>query len=123
MNKNLKYLILLLLVFRVLAADATLYSQSKSADYCQYSFVVLSRGSILKKFRFYKFGQFVSRGKTRISIGLNFLKTENVFTFLIGELLKMQNWLYQKLISFMNQFIFLNEIITSRYFGISLYSA
>ncbi|MDY0988987.1 hypothetical protein SOM12_16260 [Flavobacterium sp. CFBP9031] len=123
MKKHIKYLIALFLTFVVIAGDGTLYSQSKSAEYYQSSFVVLRRELNLKNSRLYKFGQAVSSEKTRFSIVLNFLKTENVFTFQIKELLKLQNLLYQKLTSFINQSVFINEIITSKDFAKSLYSA
>jgi hypothetical protein len=123
LKKHIKYLIALFLTFVVIAGDGTLYSQSKSAEYYQSSFVVLRRELNLKNSRLYKFGQAVSSEKTRFSIVLNFLKTENVFTFQIKELLKLQNLLYQKLTSFINQSVFINEIITSKDFAKSLYSA
>ncbi|WP_264553167.1 hypothetical protein [Flavobacterium sp. N2038] len=123
MKKHLKYLIALFLAFVVIAGDGTLYSQSKSAEYYQSSFVVLRRELNLKSSRLYKFGQVVSCGKIRFSIVLNFLKTENVFTFQIKKLLKLQNLLHQKLSSFIKQSVFINEIITSKHFNKSLYSA
>jgi len=105
----------------VIAGDGTLYAQSKSAEYYESSFVVLRREVNLKSSRLYKFGQ-VTSGKTRFSIVLNFLKVENVFTFQIEKLQKLQDLLHQKLISFINQSVFINEIITSKHFK-SLYSA
>ncbi len=123
MKKHLKYLIALFLAFVVIAGDGALYSQSKSAEYYQSSLVVLRRELNLKSSRLYKFGQVVSCGKIRFSIVLNFLKTENVFTFQIKKLLKLQNLLHQKLISFIKQSVFINEIITSKHFNKSLYRA
>ncbi|WP_426483652.1 hypothetical protein [Flavobacterium sp. 2] len=123
MRKHIKYLIALFLTFVLIAADGTLYSQSKSAEYYQSSFVVLRRELNLKNSRLYKFGQIVSSDKIRFSIVLNFLKTENVFTFQIKKLLKLQNLLHQKLTSFINQSVFINQIITSKHFGKSLYNA
>lgn len=107
----------------MIAGDGTLYSQSKSAEYYQSSFVVLRRELNLKNSRLYKLGQVVSWDKTRFSIALNFLKTENVFTFQIKKLLKLQDLLHQKLTSFINQSVFINEIITSKHFTKSLYNA
>ncbi len=123
MKKHIKYLIALFLAFVVIAGDGTLYSQSKSAEYYESSFVVLRRELNLKSSRLYKFGQAVSSEKIGFSIVLNFLKTENVFTFQIKKLLKLQNLLHQKLTSFINQSVFINEIITSKHFDKSLYSA
>jgi len=107
----------------VIAGDGTLYSQSKSADYYQSSLVVSRKERELKSARLYKFGQVVSWNEISFSIVLNFIKTENVFTFQIEKLLKLQNLLYQKLTSFINQSVFVNEIITSKHFGKSLYNA
>ena len=123
MKKHLKYLIALFLAFVVIAGDGTLYSQSKSADYYQSSLVVSRKERELKSARLYKFGQVVSWNEISFSIVLNFIKTENVFTFQIEKLLKLQNLLYQKLTSFINQSVFVNEIITSKHFGKSLYNA
>ncbi|MFB9077697.1 hypothetical protein ACFFLS_00695 [Flavobacterium procerum] len=123
MKKHIKYLITLFLTFVVIAGDGTLYSQSKSAEYYQCSFVVSKRELNFKSSRLYKFGQISSFGKTGFSIVLNFLKTEKVFTFQIKKLLKLQNLLHQKLTSFINQSVFINEIITSQHFGKSLYNA
>ena len=122
LNKHLKYLIALFLAFVVIAGDGTFVSQSKSAAYYQSSVVVLRRELNLKTTRFYKFGQVYSCSKTRFSIVLNFLKIENVFTFQIKKLLKQQDLLHQKLISFINQSIFINEIIISNHFSKSLYN-
>ncbi|TDX09136.1 hypothetical protein [Flavobacterium sp. S87F.05.LMB.W.Kidney.N] len=123
MKKHIKYLIALFLTFVVIAGDGTLYAQSKSAEYYESSFVVLRREVNLKSSRLYKFGQVTSYGKTRFSIVLNFLKVENVFTFQIEKLQKLQDLLHQKLISFINQSVFINEIIISKHFGKSLYVA
>lgn len=123
MKKHIKYLIALFLTFVVIAGDGTLYSQSKSAEYYESSFVVLRRELNLKSSRLYKFGQVVSWNEIRFSIVLNFLKIENVFTFQIKKMLKLQNLLYQNLTSFINQSVFINEIITSKDFAKSLCSA
>lgn len=123
MKKHIKYLIALFLTFVVIAGDGTLNSQSKSAEYYESSFVVLKRELNFKSSRFYKFGQAVSSEKTRFSIVLNFLKVENVFTFQVKKLLKLQNLLYRELTSFIKQSVFINEIITSKDFAKSLYSA
>jgi len=107
----------------VIAGDGTLYSQSKSAEYYESSFVDSRKEIGLKSSRFFKFGQVVSWKEVRFSIVLNFLETENVFTFQINKLLKLQNQLHQKLTSFINQSVFINEVIISEYFNKSLYSA
>jgi len=111
------------MAFVVMAGDGILYSQSKSADYYESSFVVSRRELDLKSSRFYKFGQVVSWNEIRFSIVLNFLNVENVFTLQIKKLLKLQNQLHQELISFISQSVFINEIIISRHFSKSLYNA
>ncbi|QLC67159.1 hypothetical protein LPB248_12870 [Flavobacterium sp. LPB0248] len=123
MKKHIKYLIALFLTLVVIAGDGALYSQSKSAEYYESSFVILRRESDLKSSRLYKFGQAVSWNEIRFSVVLNFLKTETIFTFQIKKLLRLQNIIHQKLTSFINQSIFINEIITSKYFDKSLYNA
>ncbi|MEN2486794.1 hypothetical protein AAYQ05_03235 [Flavobacterium sp. B11] len=123
MKKHIKYLIALFLTFVVIVGDGTLYSQPKSAEYYQSSFVILRKEIELKSPRLYKLGQAVSWNEIRFSNVLNFLKTETVFTFQIKNLLKIQNLLHQNLTSFINQSVFINEIITSKYFDKSLYSA
>jgi len=123
LKKHIKYLIALFLAFVVIAGDGTLYSQSKSAEYYQSSFVILKGELNLKNSRLYKFGQVASCNKTRFSIVLNFLKAENVFSFQIKKLLKLQNLLHQKINSFINHAVFINEIIISNHFSKSLYNA
>lgn len=107
----------------MIAGDGTLYSQSKSAEYYESSFVVLRRELSLKSSRLYKFGKAISWNEMKFSIVLSFLKTENVFTFQISKLLKLQNLLRKKLASSINQSVFINEIITSKHFNKSLYNA
>lgn len=107
----------------MIANDGILYSQSRSAEYYESSFVVLRRELNLKSSRLYKFGQVTSWEKTRFSIVLKLLKNENIFTSQIKKLLKLQNLLHQKLTSFINQSVFINEIIISNHFGKSLYNA
>lgn len=111
------------MAFVVIAGDGTLYSQSKSAEYYQSSFVASRKEIELKSTRVYKFGKVTSFKKTRFSIVLNFIKAENAFTFQIKKLLKQQNLLHQKLTSFINQSVFVSEIITSKHFNASLYNA
>ncbi|WDF63197.1 hypothetical protein [Flavobacterium sp. KACC 22763] len=123
MKKHIKYLIALFLTLVVIVGDGALYSKSESAEYYESSFVILRRESNLKSSRLYKFGQVVSWNQIRFSIVLSFLKIENVFTFQIKKLLKLQNFLHQKLTSFINQSVFINEIIISIHFSKSLYSA
>lgn len=107
----------------MIVGDGALNFQSQSADYYQSSRVIANRELDFKSSLLYKFGQITSWNKTRFSIVLNFLKTKNAFTFQIKKLQKLQNLLHQNLISFINQSVFINEIIISKHFGEGLYSA
>ncbi|PTT16367.1 hypothetical protein DBR27_02605 [Flavobacterium sp. HMWF030] len=123
MNKYLKYLLSLILVFAMIANDGVLGSQSKSADYYQSSFVITKRESDFKAFRLYKYNRFAYRIKTIFSIVLNYLNDEDVYSFQINIVFKFRKVLYQKINSFINQSVFLNEIIISNNFKTGLYRA
>ncbi|BFM42610.1 hypothetical protein CFS9_12510 [Flavobacterium sp. CFS9] len=120
MKKHLKYLIALFLTFVVIAGDGTLYVPSKSAEYYQSSFVVSRTGLDLKSFRSYQFGRITSRVKSVFSIVLIFLSVENVFSFQNGIVFKLQQKLHQNLTSFIEQSVFVNEMMTSGNFRGSL---
>jgi hypothetical protein len=107
----------------MIASDGTLGFQSKSADYYQSSFVVLRRELDFKAFRLYKCNPVVSRAKTIFSIVLKYLNNEDVFSFQINIIFKFRKVLHQKINSFINQFLFVNEIINSNNFKTSLYIA
>ena len=107
----------------MIASDGALYSQSKSADYYQSSFVVLRRELDFKNFRLYKFGQLTFRFKAIFSIVLKYLNVEEIYSFQIKTILKLRKSLHQNLISFIEQSVFVNEIITSGNFKTSLYKA
>ena len=123
MKNCIKYLLSLFLVFAMIASDGALYSQSKSADYYQSSFVVLRRELDFKNFRLYKFGQLTFRFKAIFSIVLKYLNVEEIYSFQIKTILKLRKSLHQNLISFIEQSVFVNEIITSGNFKTSLYKA
>lgn len=123
MNKTLKYLIYLFLAFVVISGDGTLNSQSKSVDYYQSSFAISKRELNGRDYRLYKFSTLTSHAKTIFSIVLNFLNVEDVFSFQIKTIFKLRKSLHQNLISFFNQSVFVNEIITSGNFNKSLYTA
>ena len=123
LNKYLKYLLSLFLVFAMIANDGVLGSQAKSADYYQSSFVITKRELDFKAFRLYKYNRFASRIKTIFSIVLNYLNDEDVYSFQINIVFKFRKVLYQKINSFINQSVFLNEIIALKNFYKSLYMA
>jgi len=107
----------------MIANDGTLDSPSKSADYYQSSYVIAKRELDFKTSRLYKFSQSTSSVKTIFSIVLNYLKVEDVFSFQIAIVLKWQKVLRQNIKPFINQSVFVNEIITSNNFYKSLYTA
>jgi hypothetical protein len=123
LNKYLKYLLSLFLVFTLIANDGTLDSQAKSADYYQSSFVIIKRELDFTNFRFYVLGQLISRVQTSFSIPLLSLGFSTVCSFQIRVLLKLRTLLYQTINSFIKQSVFVNELLTSNNLYKSLYSA
>lgn len=123
MNKYLKYLLSLFLVFAMIANDGVFDYQSKSADYYQSSFVIAKRELDFKAFRLYKYNLLTSRVKTIFSIVLKYLNNEDVFSFKITIVFKFRKVFHQKINSFIKQSVFVNEIITSNNFKTSLYMA
>lgn len=123
MNKYLKYLLSLILVFAMIANDGVLDFQSKSADYYQSSFVITKRELDFKAFRLYTYNPFTSRVKTLFSIVLNYLNDKDALNFQINVVFKFRKVLHQKISSFIKQSVFVNEIITSNNFKTGLYGA
>lgn len=123
LNKHLKYLIYVFLAFVVIASDGTSVSQSKAADYYQFSFVISRRELDSEKSRSYVFNQFASRIKIAFLIPVNYLEFKQVHTFQIQIIQKLQKLLHQNINSFIRQAVFINETITSNNFYKGLYSA
>jgi hypothetical protein len=123
LNKYLKYIISLFLVFALIANDGTLDSQAKSADYYQSSYVILKREIDFKDSQFYVLGQFISLLPTSFSIPVLSPGFAAFCSLQIRILLKLQEQLYQNLTSFIRQSVFINEIITSNNLNKSLYKA
>jgi hypothetical protein len=103
--------------------DGALDSQSNSADYYQFSNVILKRESNYKGSKSYLFNQTNPSGKTAFLFQLAYLQFQDIFNLQIPVLLKAQTLLYQKVRSFASQYIFVNEMITSRNSYKSLYIA
>jgi len=122
MNKYVKYLLSLFLVFTLIANEGALDSQAKSADYYQSSFVILKRELDFKNSRLYVFG-LISRVQTSFSIPVLLLEFSAVYSFQIRVLLKLRTLLYQHINSFIKQSVFVNELLTSNNLYKSLYSA
>ncbi|UTN04955.1 hypothetical protein L0669_03420 [Flavobacterium bizetiae] len=123
MNKHLKYLLSLFLVFAMIASDGTLDSQSKSADYYQSSFVVLRSELDFANSWFYIFKSLKSTKKTLFLIPLIYLQLKSIFSFQIKIALQFHKLLYQNLTSFISQSVFVNEVINSKHLYKSLYNA
>ncbi|MEO7976946.1 hypothetical protein [Flavobacterium sp.] len=123
MNKYLKCLLSLFLVFALIANDGTLDSQAKSADYYQSSYVILRRELDFKNSRVYVLGQFTSRVQTTFSIPLLSLGISVICGFQIRLILKLRTLLYQHINSFIRQSVFVNELLTSNNLYKSLYKA
>ncbi len=123
MTKYLKYLISLFLAFGLMVNDGALNSPSNSADYYQFSNVILRRELNYKGSKLYVFNQINSSEKTSFLFQLAFLQFQDIYSLQIPVLLKLQTLLYQKASSFAMQHIFINEMITSRNSYKSLYTA
>ena len=120
LNKHLKYLIYVFLAFVVIASDGTSVSQSKAADYYQFSFVI--SGLEFKKSRLYIFNRSVLL-KIAFSFPVNYLEFKQVRSFQIQIIQKLQKLLHQNINSLIRQAVFISEIITSNNLYKGLYSA
>jgi hypothetical protein len=123
MTKYFKYLLSLFLAFGLMVNDGTLDVPSNSADYYQFSNVILRRELNDKRSKLYVFHQIKSAEKTSFLFQLAFLQFQDSYGLQIPVLLKLQTLLYQKVHSFAMQHIFINEMITSRNSYKSLYTA
>jgi len=123
MTTYLKYLLSLFLAFGLMVNDGTLDAPSNSADYYQFSNVILRRELNDKGSKLYVFHQINSAEKTSFLFQLAFLQFQDIFSLQIPVLLKLQTLLYQKVSSFASQYIFINETITCRNSYKSLYIA
>ncbi|MBE8727307.1 hypothetical protein [Flavobacterium hungaricum] len=123
MKNHLKYLITLFLAFAVIAGDGTLNFQSKSAEFYQSSNVIVNRELDFATLRLYRFSFSKSFGKSSFSIFIIYKSVKEVLSLQIKVLLLFCESLHQKINSFVKQAVFVNEIIHSRNFRKSLYTA
>ncbi len=123
MTKYLKYLLSLFLAFGLMVNDGTLDAPSNSADYYQFSNVILRRELNDKRSKLYVFHQLISAEKTAFLFQLAFLQFQDSYSLQIPVLLKLHMLLYQKVSLFAMQHIFINEMITSRNSYKILYTA
>ena len=123
LKKNIKYLLSLFLVFGLVVTDCSLYSQSNSADYYQFSNVILRTELNKKDCELYVFKQVNSSKKITCPILFSHLKFKDFYSLQVKVFLKTQTKLYQEVSSIMSQNIFVNELITSKKSYKSLYIA
>ena len=123
MTKYLKYLLSLFLAFGLMVNDGALDSQSHSADYYQFSSVILRRELKYKSSKLYVFNPINSAEKTVFLFQLAYLQFQDSYSLQIPVLLQLQTLLYQKVSLFAMQHIFINEMIPSRNSYTSLYTA
>lgn len=123
MNKNIKYLLSLILVFGLIVNDCTLHSQTNSAAYYQFSNIILKTELNTKDSELYFFKQVNSSKITSFPILFLYLDIKDFFNLQVKVLLKIQTLLYQEVSAMMSQNIFINELITSKNEYKSLYIA
>jgi hypothetical protein len=123
MTKYFKYLLSLFLAFGLMVNNGTLDAPSNSADYYQFSNVILRRELNYKGSKLYAFNTINSAEKTAFLFQLAYLLFQDSYCLQIPVLLRLQTLLYQKLSSFAMQHIFINEMIPSRNSYKSLYTA
>ena len=123
MKKCLKYLISLFLAFGLIANDGALDSQSNPADYYQFSNVILRKELKYKGSKLCAFHKANPSEKTSFLFHLVYLQFQDSCSLQITVLLKLQTLLYQKVSSFASQYVFINEMITSRNSYKSIYTA
>jgi hypothetical protein len=121
--KYSKYLISLFLVFSLMVNDCTIDSRSNSVDYYQYSNVIPSRELNYADFKLYVFRQFNLSKGISFPILITYLEFAAVYSLQIWVILKLRTLLYQKVRSFVAQYLFVNEMIASKNSCESLYIA
>ncbi|WP_367755249.1 hypothetical protein [Flavobacterium sp. WC2430] len=112
MTKHLKYFLSLLLAFGLMVNDGVLNSQSNSVEHYQYSNAIVSNEWNISRSKSYVFNQ-VSVVKTAISIPFKYLQFATSYSLTIPVLFKLRTQLFQKVSSFIKQYLFLNKKITS----------
>ena len=123
MTKYFKYLLSLFLAFGLMVNNGTLDAPSNSADYYQFSNVILRRELNYKGSKLYAFNTINSAEKTAFLFQLAYLLFQDSYCLQIPVLLKLQTLLYQKVSLFAMQHIFIKEMITSQNSYTSLYTA
>ena len=106
-----------------MANDTSVHSHSNTAAYYQSSFVIAKKELKFRSAHLFVFNQIKVIAKISFSAFFSFLNFETVCSFQIRILQKSQKQLHQNLSSFINQFVFMNEIITSNNTYKSLYKA
>ena len=112
MTKHLKYLLSLFLAFGLMVNDGVLESRSNSVEYYQYSNAIVSSEWKTSRSKLYVFN-LVNAIKTAISIPFKHLQFAASYSLTVPVLFKLRTSLYQKVSSFILQYLFINEKITS----------
>ncbi len=107
----------------VMTGDGILCSQSHVPEYYQSSYVTSGKETDLKNIRLYVFNRIKSFEKILFPILLSYLEFKEVFSLQTKILLQVCSNLHQNIISFIKQFVFINEHTISANFRESLYSA
>ena len=106
-----------------MANDGILEYPSNSADYYQFSNANLRRELNYRGSKLHVYHQINSSEKTAFLFQFVYFQYQDFFSLQILVLLKLQMQLYQKVRSFASQYIFINEMITSRNSYKNLYTA
>lgn len=107
----------------MIAGDGALNWPSNSPDYYQSSNVISSRDLDFRNLRVYKFSFSKSNGKTSFPIFVVYKSVKEILTIQIKMVLRLYEFLHQKINSFLKQAVFVNEMIHSDNFNTSLYTA
>ncbi|WP_369766142.1 hypothetical protein [Flavobacterium sp. WC2429] len=112
MTKHLKYLLSLFLAFGLIVNDGVLESRSNSVEYYQYSNAIVGSEWKTSRSKLYVFN-LVNAIKTAISIPFKYLRFATSYSLTIPVLFKLRTQVYQKVSSFIEQQLFINEKSTS----------
>jgi hypothetical protein len=107
----------------MIANDGALESQVKSAAYYQSSVVSEGQKFDFRNAQLYHFGSFISLVKIAFIIPVQYLELKQIESLQIGLVIRMRKGLYQSLISFVKQAVFMNEIFNSNNTYKGLYRA
>ena len=123
MKKYIKYLIPIILIFGLTVEECTLYSQTISVNYYQFSNVIRRKELNYEDSKLYVYNQQILSDKKLFVILIPYLKLRDIYSNHVLLILKLRAQLYQKINSFTAQQVLLSKVITSRNPYSSLYIA